>query len=119
MSPLVTVETRKAFVVTVGGVRRKFWSRGPAYYAIAKEMLVAKYGHMDTAESWPGLDDDAFKVRRERYYAMFWRRSDQDWAPSDDGHFDVAHWTRYVRRVARRLRMRDERQAALAGEVQR
>ncbi len=116
----VVVETRKAYVVQLGDRRRRFWSAGAAYYAIAKRLLGTKYmaamkavdddgAAVDGLAADLGVPFEIVQARAARARALFVivHRDEGD-------EFSSKLWQAYVRRVAGKLRKLDEHAARKA-----
>lgn len=114
----VTVETRKAFTIEIGGKRRRFWTEAAAYYKLAASLLGRKYlGALKAIETGDGVDDftaamlgvtvEQAQSRADRAARLFHRVEDV----SGQGHlreyFDTNRWQAYVRRVATKMRALD------------
>jgi hypothetical protein len=106
----VAVETRKAFYVRIGKVRRRFWDEPAAYRALAKAMLLKRYGWLnkykagdapgcpscdraddglfsfpckcDELPDWVNMDPAALVIRRARFDRLF----TEDVDVSGEGH---------------------------------
>ena len=123
-APRIIAERRPVYTVKIGKRNRRFSTKGAAYYALAKRLLVVKYmgplataGHstklkITTEElaAQTGLDADAIRARGERAVEMFItdERFDGGAFVDSDGYFDTGKWQAYVRRVAKKLRALDE-----------
>ena len=117
------------------GAGRWFQRRADAYYAIAKQLVVARYPRWlqdaDLEEIEPSVEDVAtikrgdlmaqcepvpmpdWRARRDKAERLFFRDYGNGW--TDEGvhgsHFDPEKWQRFVRRVARYLAFVDKRRA--------
>lgn len=121
-APRIIAERRPVYTVKIGKRNRRFSTKGAAYYALAKRMLVVKYmgplaaaGYSTklkiTAEelaAQTGLDADAIRARGERAVEMFITDERFYDGTYGDGYFDTCKWQAYVRRVAKKLRALDE-----------
>lgn len=127
----VTCETRKAYTITIGGKKRRFWSEAAAYYALAKSLLGDKYlaalreveawemnGAGHTLESYiPGHvpaprppDGVMSRAERARELFTFYHSGSYEQAPGVEWRTD--RWQAYVRRVAKKMRAMDGRAAS-------
>jgi hypothetical protein len=117
----VAVETRKAYVIAIGGKKRRFWTEAAAYYKLAASLLGQKYlGILRAYEADPDDFQGALTAeaeahamtvpqvatRGERAAALFCAR---EWGGEP---FDPRKWQAYVRRVAKKMRAMDARRAA-------
>ena len=121
-APRIIAARRPVYTVKIGKRNRRFSTKGAAYYALAKRMLVVKYmgplaaaGYSTklkiTAEelaAQTGLDADAIRARGERAVEMFITDERFYDGTYGDGYFDTGKWQAYVRRVAKKLRALDE-----------
>lgn len=127
----VTVETRKAYTIVIGGKKRRFWTEAAAYYALAKYLLGAKYllalsevdawrqtvdqntpENIDEIRTLDGAPSPATEMRAVRARSLFYVAEDVSGYGHYDMHWCSERWTKYVRRVAKKLRAMDARRAA-------
>lgn len=125
----VVVERRPSYAVDLGGgKRRRFATKGAAYYALAKRAIGVKYmralavaghGHRcqrltaEQAADETGLSVDAIKARAERAADLFVTCSIAREGELDGEYFDSDKWVAYVRRVAKKWRALDEYREAV------
>lgn len=120
-----TPAPRQATIWRASG--RWFRRRQAAYYAIAKELVIAKYprwlddsdlensdgdcsvGDSHAASEQPPVTN--WRERRRRKLALFWRRHQDDEFSLSYEHFDQERWRRFVGRVAKFLMFVDRRRA--------
>lgn len=116
----VVVETRKAYVIDIGGKRRRFWTEAAAYYALAASLLGRKYlgalkavetgdldSYGDQAVEMLGMTVERAKDRADRAQRLFYRDGGYD----EPDYFDTNRWQAYVRRVASKMRAMDSGKA--------
>lgn len=106
---------------------RWFRRRPAAYYAIAKDLVLARYprwldendlegedGAGTVGDSYAAIEQPPmtnWRERRRRKLALFWHRhQDDEFSPSYE-HFDQERWRRFVARVARFLMFVDRRRS--------
>ena len=126
----VVVERRPAYTITLGKRRKRFATKGAAYYALAKRLVGAKYmgplasaGYGKSAK-WSvaelsaehGLSEAVIKSRADRAVDLFVYGGVDDYDGEARDYFDSDKWQAYVRRVAKKLRALDEYAARRAVE---
>ena len=114
----VVVETRKAYVIDIGGKKRRFWTEAAAYYKLAASLLGRKYlGPLKAAETHGDVDDfqaelldmtvEQAQRRAERGMYLFHSEGDR-YSGEPESYFDTDRWQLYVRRVATKMRAMDK-----------
>lgn len=107
----VSVETRKAYVITVGGKRIRFWTEAAAYYALARSLVGAKYlaplwayetGSDDgVIAAQMGITEETVSTRAARARILFYS--------PEYNSFDTCRWKAHIRRVAKKMMAMDRR----------
>ncbi len=108
MSPHVTTETAAVYRCVVAK-RKTYLTRHAVYYAVAKEMVLAKYPPENNGSSEEYYEKHP--DRRDRLDSLFIHHGVEyhdGYAPEEYDRFDPDKWQAFVRRLARFLRFVDE-----------
>lgn len=122
----ITIETRKVYVIAIGGKKRRFWTEAAAYYALAKSLLGDKYlAALHEVEAWEqtvrdntpenideirkldGAPSLATEFRAVRARSLFYVAEDVSGWGHYETHWSSERWSKYVRRVAKKMRAMD------------
>jgi hypothetical protein len=113
------VSAAQRTVYTIGvGVKRTYLRKDAAYYALAKQMVLARYpapmtdggeDHVCRYEaSGHGMTLEVWRSRQARREELFHIGSTDGYGDEIE-HFSTDKWQRFIRRLARYLQFVDER----------
>jgi hypothetical protein len=109
-----------------GDGKKPYATRQQAYYAIAKDMVVAKYPTVvakyptglnsaeDGEQAYRDRSVDLVLVRTAKSFRLFWSHDPSDTIPL---YFDTKRWVAFVRRLAKYLEYVDRRDGNAIGEL--